>query len=554
MKNIIPSIFVLLTVATAGFTQEIKDMDSRVTSATVFTNRAMVVREAAVNLSAGLQQLSFSGLTPDFLDESVRVSGAGSTDVKIVDVKVETEYTAHFRQLETKLLQQELDSLEFEMQALTDQLAVLTTKKEFIGSLKAESPKEINREILTGKPSVQDWQSMLIFFDNNLGDIYKAIRGIGPKQIKLGNEIRAVKEKLADKRQSSGRRYKNIIVSVEAQYAGRLNLQASYIVQNASWYPIYDARVDSDLKKMQLIYYGMVRQNTGEDWNNVNVILSTASPMTSRSVPELEPRFVDIFRPEAQRAVPRTEINLDELGPPAPGEERLQVSVMKSSSVAADQAASYATALVRTSQLAAVFDIPTHNDIPGDNDAHKVTIAIQPFDTQFEYTTIPKALDKVFLTGKTVNTAEFPLLPGEVNVFVDNDFFNKSTLNTIVPTDTFRLALGVDDAINVERKLVNKFTESTGLLGGKAKVTYEYEIIITNNKKSQEVVTVLDQLPISRNEKIKVQLLAPEEKAVKPDLYNRLKWTLRLQPGAKVTLPLKYQVEYPSGEKITGME
>ena len=57
MKKIIPTILVILTVANVGYS---KNIDSRVTSATVFTNRAMVQREAAVNLSAGLQQLSFS--------------------------------------------------------------------------------------------------------------------------------------------------------------------------------------------------------------------------------------------------------------------------------------------------------------------------------------------------------------------------------------------------------------------------------------------------------------------------------------------------------------
>ncbi len=549
MKKTIVTILVLLGLISTGLPQEIKTLDSRVTSATVFTNRAMVVREATVNLSPGLQQLSMSNLTQDLLDESVRISGKGTADVKIVDVKVETEYTAEIQQLETKLLQQRLDSLQLEMQALTDQQAVLTTKKEFIESLKAESPKEINRDILTGKPSVQDWQNMLTFFDKNLAELYKGLRDIGPNQIKLGNEIRAVKDKLSAMRNSTGRRYKNIIVSVEAQNAGRLNLQASYIVQNASWYPIYDARVDSDSKKMQLVYYGMVRQNTGEDWNNVNLVLSTASPLVTRSVPELDPWFVDIYRPEPPRAEQRS-MRMKAAAAPAPPQEGIDKEEERD--VILDVSSSMA--VVRTDQLAAVFDIPTRNDIPDDNIYHKVTITIQPFDTQFEYTTVPKALEQAFLTGKTVNTSEFPLLPGQVNVFFENDFVNKSSLNTIVPTDTFRLALGVDDAIKVERKLVNKFTESTGLLGGKAKVTWEYEIILTNNKKSEEIITVVDQLPISRNEKIKVQLLAPEEKSVKIDLYNRIKWTLRLLPGAKVTLPLKYQVEYPSGEKITGME
>jgi len=446
-------VLLALLITTISFAEAI-NLDSRVTSATVFTSRAMVQREAQINLPAGRSQLCFSNLTPDFLDESVRISGQGTVEVKILDVKVETEYTAEIQQQETRRLQQKLDSLQWTSQAHNDQLAVLNTKKEFLESLKAEAPKENNRAILTGKLSIQEWQTMLTFLENNLGDLYKDQRIIGKKQALLQNEIKALQKKIDESRNSGQRRYKKILVTVETEKTGRLTLNATYITQNVGWYPLYDARVSSEDKAMQLFYYGMIRQNTGEDWKNINLVLSTANPVAFTNIPDLDPWFIDFLRAARQKGSGYTEVHLNELSPPPPAEDN--DVVMAERAIKAMPAAP-PQAIVRTGQLAAVFDIPVNSDIPGDNVYHKVTIGVLPLVAQFEYAVVAKQVDKAFLTGKVVNTSEYPLLPGEVSVFFANDFVNKSSVNTVVPTDTFRLALGVDDAIKVERKLVNRF-------------------------------------------------------------------------------------------------
>ncbi|HPG38621.1 MAG TPA: mucoidy inhibitor MuiA family protein [bacterium] len=551
MRKIFIVLFAML-MTTAGMAAEIITLDSRVTSATVFTSRAMVQREAHINLTAGRAQLCFSNLTPDFLDESVRISGQGTAEVKILDVKVETEYTADVQNQKINRLLAMHDSLQWENQAFVDQLAVLKTKKEFLESLKAEAPKESNQGILSGKLSIQEWQTMLGFLEKNLGDIFKEQRKVQSKQGLLANEINALERKLEETKTSSNRKYKKILVTVETLKSGRLTLQATYNVNNAGWYPMYDARVNSNDKSMQLTYYGMIRQNTGEDWKNVNLVLSTANPAVFTEIPEMSPWFLDIYR-ESRRNESKS-MRFEAQAAPAPAMEQDSFGGGQAVTVVSEKQVLLDEARVIGGEIGAVFEIPTSNDIPGDNIDHKVTIAVLPFTSRFEYTVVSKQVNKAFLTGKVINTSDYPLLPGEVNVFFVNDFVNKSTIYFVAPTDTFRLALGVDDAIKVERKLVNRFRESKGLLGGKAKVTSEYEIIITNNKRSAETITVQDQYPISRNEKIKVELLAPDEKAVTIDLYNRIKWIVILQPGGKVTLPLKYQVEYPDGENIIGLE
>ncbi len=209
---------------------------------------------------------------------------------------------------------------------------------------------------------------------------------------------------------------------------------------------------------------------------------------------------------------------------------------------------------VYAKELSTVFELPTKNSIPSDNSPHKVTIAIDDLSIEFEYNAIPKILPKVYLKGKVINNKAYPLLEGQINVFVDNDFVNRTYLNTIVPTDTLELALGIDESIRAEKILINKFTESKGMFGGKQKITYEYEIRVTNNRQTEEVIWLYDQLPIPMNENIKVELIEPQKEKEELGNEQKLEWQLKLKPGEKKIIPLKYQVEFPKNQPVYGLE
>jgi len=85
-------------------------------------------------------------------------------------------------------------------------------------------------------------------------------------------------------------------------------------------------------------------------------------------------------------------------------------------------------------------------------------------------------------------------------------------------------------------------------------ITYDYEIKITNNRKTAEDISILDQLPISRNEKIKTELLIPKDLAEKLNDKKELKWDLKLNPGETKIIPLKFTIEFPNNINVYGLE
>ncbi len=631
-------------------------VDSKVVEATIFKNRALITREGEINLPKGKSEIVFSNLPVDLQNESVRVSAEGNGVVKILDVKVEQRFTTEVQQEDIKVLERRVDSINQLIQIATDEMNILDSKKDFIESLKTQSARYMNEKMLLQVNSTKEWSDILKFVDQNLEEIYKGLREQTRKKAFYKQQINAINTEINESKGKKSKNYKEVIVTLETESKGNVKFQPSYLVQSAGWYPLYDARITMDTKSCELDYFGMVHQSTGEDWKDISLTLSTAEPMSIKSLPELDRWFVDTkplpvkrnYDNDYQPVSSNYQLTYDQnwglpsgigsvagyvidknTGEPLVGANvvidgtnlgsatdangkflitnvnqgshslrasnigyqgaryNLQVReknvanvtiLLEAASISAsevvvtserpiiqksntnsvritsngDEEIQYTN--VHANELSTSFEIPTKSSIPSDNSQHKVTISIKSLPVEFAYTSIPKITPSVYLKGKIINKNDYPLLEGDISIFVDNEFINKTYLNTIVPTDTLSLALGVDDRIQIKKVLINKFNESKGLLGGSRQITYDYEIQITNNRKTEESILVYDQLPIAMNEDIKVELLEPKKE--KDELGNdkKLEWTVNLKPGEKKIIPLKYLVEFPNKLNVYGLE
>jgi uncharacterized protein (TIGR02231 family) len=332
-------------------------------------------------------------------------------------------------------------------------------------------------------------------------------------------------------------------------------------VPGASWSPSYDARVLSSERAVALGYFGIVRQNTGEEWKDVALTLSTARPGLGGAAPVLSVWNLDLYNPvAAQEYARRDELkkmkSMREANAPAlAGAVNMQTLTSNADGGALDlKDAEMAAATIEAGATSASFKIATTASVPSDNSPQKVPITSAKLNANPEYLTVPKRQTTAFLTTKVVNTSDFPLLAGAMNVFLDGTFVATSSLRTVMSGEKFDLALGADEGISVKHKRVQKFTEDTGLTNSGKRITYEYLLTIQNNKKTAERVIVADQVPLSRNEKIGVKLLSPDAKEAKPTDEGTLKWTLDLKPGEKRELTVKFAVEFDNSVNVAGLE
>jgi len=532
-------------------------VDSHISAVTVYQDRAVVTRTASVQLSGGTTELVFANLPQSLNEQSLQVRGQGSAAATILDVSAKQTFVDYTPDARVKELEDQLKGLGKQTRALDDRATLLNAQSSTLDRMEAALFAPPAKDV--PRPDLNQFTASLAYLSEQKGKIVTDRATLDEQREELQNKISTVQNQLNQLRGAGGKAFKTVTVRVAAASAGSLDVALSYTVPGASWVPNYDARLASAERTVQLDYFGLVRQATGEDWKDVMLTLSTARPALGGAAPVLNVWNLDIFRNDVV-TLSAFEVSSDKrtrkamAAPAAVNMQTMTTNIGGAAEADELKDASYTSATIESGATSASFKIAVSSNVPSDNSPQKVPITSASLKATPEYLTVPKRQAAAFLTSKVVNSSDFPFLAGAMNVFLDGTFVATSSLRTVMSGEKFDLALGVDDGISIKHKRVNKFTEDTGLTNSGKRITYEYLITVQNNKKTSERVIVADQVPLSRNEKIVVKLLSPDAKDVKPTDEGTLKWSLDLKPGEKRELTVKFTVEYANDVNVTGLE
>ncbi len=565
-------------VSTTAFASPIP-ANSAITAATVYADRAVATRTATIDLPAGQSELTFDGLPAALSDQSLQVSGHGVA-ATILDVNARIVYTEKTADPRVLAAEADLNALQHQDRILKDKAAALDQQRALLAKIETAVTQPPAKDATAPRPGFDDWQKLLTFSSENSARLTADRQTLDNDREALALKITAAQARLDELRgsQTGPRATKTVTVRVSAPQAGSLDVSLAYAVNGASWTPAYDARLRTAERAVALTYFGVVRNATGEDWKDVALTLSTARPNLGGGAPELYPWIVDVLRPvvyekaedsfsSLSRKQKRPDPSSTLLGPSG-GMQAFSNSVALADAPVIEDS-SVALATVDTAATSASFKIPTAATILSDNTPQKVGIASVTLAAKLQYQATPKQLETAFLGAYVTNTTDYPLLAGAVSTFLDDTFVATSRLKTVMPTEKFDLALGADEGIAVQRKLVSRFTEDTGFTTKSKRVTYEFLLTLANHKRTAERIVFKDAIPVSRDEKITVKLLVPaerdllkpEEAASQPpkpgvsrDTDGKLLWRLDLKPGEKLEIPLKFSIEYPVDLPVTGVE
>lgn len=537
---------------------------STITAVTVYADRAVVTRNAGLELTAGEApvELTFEQLPTSLLDASLQVAGHGTAGVTILDVTPRTAFIDFTPNPRVKALEDELRALAKDRRSLDDRGEVLKSQESSLSRLEVAATAAPTKDTAP-RLTVEESTKLLAFWEQYRAKNVAERHTLDILLEELGAKVEAAQNQLNQLRGTTGRSFKTVTVRVTVATPGHLDLALSYTVPGASWTPSYDARVNSNDKSIALNYYGIVRQSTGEDWKDITLTLSTARPGLGGAAPTLQPWGLEVFEARPLRPAPSATMlgasaGMIEIGGRSVNNNKLKFGPEqnKDSDVIEPQPfqLTAATATVESGTTSATFKVATPATIPSDNAQQKIPVTSAALAAELEYLTTPKLQPTAFLTAKVSNSSDYPLLSGALNVFLDGTFVATSALRTVMPGEKFDLALGADEGVSVKHKRVNRFTEDTGLTNSGKRITYEYLLTIQNNKKTAAHVIVSDQVPVSRNEKIVVKQLAPDAKEIKPTNEGALKWTLDLKPAEKRELTVKFSIDYPNDVRVSGIE
>jgi uncharacterized protein (TIGR02231 family) len=537
MEKLVVVCSALLLLAAGVLPMEI---ETEITDVTVYPNLARIVRMGTVALEPGENELEISRLPATLVNESVHMR-VQPANLELSNIQVEEFFLAKPGEQRVLQLENQLDELAVEDREHENQIKILQSKEKLLLSIQAETSHRASETVYSGPADVSNWDKALVFTGDRLEEIYASILSHEIERKELAAMKQVLEKQLSELSGQRARVEKWVTCIVFADRAVEVEMTLSYLIRNVSWIPLYELRTLSADKQVDILYSAEVEQKTGEDWNDVNLTLSTATPHRGARMPEMSPWDIGLLdlRSEA-RGVLKME------GAPAPlataAEEPEEDYTIVSGAIA------------ETKGVSTSFRIRKKSDILTGEDPCKVTILRKTFAAELSHAAVPKLQESAFLTGTTINDTSFPLLGGQAQVYVDGDFVGNTVLENIAPGESFDLSLGIDEGIRVKHELVQKIKHPAGILGKNARTDYVFKITVENYKSDAVVCKIIDQVPRSQHALLAVRdvELIPE-----PGEWNRetgqLTWLLALEPAQTREISISFVVSYPGGTQPFGL-
>ncbi|GAA4451588.1 DUF4139 domain-containing protein [Phytohabitans houttuyneae] len=532
-------------------------LDAPIVAVTVYPDRARVTRRGKLRLPAGPGTVHIGPLPLGLHRDSVRVGGHGPATVLGVDVVV--HHQARATDATVAEVEEARRAVTAELAELADADAVEAQRADFLSTLAQRAGSTYARAVAAGE---SDPAAVAGFADS----IAEQLTAGKARQRDLARRA----EEARDRKAALDRRYKELVgrrgpdqlvaavglqVSAGGAAAEDVELELSYVVDGAGWESTYDVRLADD--RLAVTWFGLVTQHTGEDWPECELVLSTARPATTTTVPDLDPWYLDRIRPlPVARAVAATRSRemMRAGGPPIPPPAPAAAAAgYAADSVAPDEMLllEESTGVVEQGVAAATYRPEHAVAVPADGTAHRATVAVLDLGAELDYVTAPASSPDAHLRATAVNSSAHTLLPGPASVFHGADFVGTTRLETWAPGEEVELALGLDDRIRVERKLTRR-TATKAALGSTRRREVEYRTTVANHTPRPAKVTVLDQIPVSRDEGITVRAFKVDPNPVDRTDLGVLSWKLELAPGETKEVHMGLRVELARGVEMSG--
>lgn len=566
-----------------------------VESVTVYRGQALVTRLVDIPGAAGLRELVITDLPEQVLPASLYAESVHDLEVRSV----------LFRQRPvTQDVREEVRALDAQIREITDKIAanaqatgLLGERKALLDKLEAFTAPTANVELTKGVLNPVTLKDMA-------GYLIDQRKTISDDDLKLRLEKRDLEEQLVlvqrQREQVAGKSARTarealVFINLEKPN-GQLRLR--YLVNQASWTPSYAARAGEDRAVVSMEYYASIQQMSGEDWKDVAMTLSTATPSLVAKAPSLEPLHLQLATIEAQHAAnigqaeysqtreklaqSKSSLNAQrgQVQQPAAGKADIGQNLLDLNFDASLNAVACQEQVLEwasqgnmrktqekparpdaTESISVTYQVAGRTSLPSRSDRQLIQIATLPMSGEFYKRAVPLLTDSVYEEALVANSTSMVLLAGPVSTYLAGEFVGHGEIPTVAIGERFSLGFGVDSSLRVDRELLEK-TES--LQGGNRIVDLTYRLIVENFGSKPATVRLLDRKPVSNGSEVRSTLASSTPKPSEDPVYLQtdfkkgiLRWDVQVPPQAfatsAVTVEFQLRLEYDKQMSITGM-
>ncbi len=524
---------------------------SKVSNVTVFPGSAQITRTSTFSAGSGINEIVFENVSVYLNTSSIQAKGKGNftiLDVKFRYKQPELVLPAQNGELPPKIVR-EISLLEDSLAYLNFDLSDITTQ---IDAYNLEKSILLNNQLVKGNggDTITELKATMEYFRLRINDINSQVQKLRKQEFVMRKNYNRMNLRLNDLKaynqqqnpvQPAKSPIPQIVVVVSCDAAVNGNIEISYMVNNAGWSPSYDLKTTGIDQPVQLIYKADVWQNTGEDWENSKLRLSTITPSDNNVKPVLPVFYLNYYNYTTTTSTGGS-INKKD----ACAEKTNAPSLGSAYEVDAGYAYDYTSAIQTMTNVE--FDIKLPYSVPSDGQVHIIPIQNETIPTTYVYHIVPKLESQAFLVAKLTDWQKLDLLPGNANIYFDGTFVGETQINPATLSDTLELALGRDRSLQIQRKQTKNETLNK-LVGNTATKTITYEISVKNTKMVKTDIVLQDNIPLSLVEEIKVNL-TDKGKANHSESTGLLQWNDKLAAGETKKYSYTYTVEYDKSKPI----
>ena len=550
------TVFIALSFSTIATAVEDVKVESQVTDVTLYRNQAMVTRTLSVDGENGAREVVVTDLPENISPDSLFAEGGENIEVRAVQFR--TRAAGQSPREEVRELQTQLRDVQQKIQLVVKKTGLLQKRTAYLDKLETFSAKTATDDLNRGVLNTESLEKLTLFSFDQRNTIVE-------EQVKLENEAHELQQeqelltrKLNEITNGTSRTVREAVLYIQKQGAGKQSIHLSYLVNSCGWSPSYTVRAEGDAKTAKVEYNGLIQQMSGEDWKNVNLTLSTASPALSAAGPGLAPFQVTLraVTPQpANQSIQQLGLSSSQMagrkGKSADVKAMLarQRDAIISNQNAISLADNFKTSwglngtintfacaelvsdkpalmsmkdqmIDATQQPSFDYELKSVVTLPSRNNQQIVRILQTELPSEFYHVATPILTSYVYREAELNNDSQTDLLAGPITVYLDERFVGRGEIPTVARGQQFIVGFGADSQLRTRRELVDK---TNGINGGNRETKLTYRLVIESYKETETEIRVVDRIPTTNNkDNLRVTTLPMESELSQDEVYTRI--------------------------------
>lgn len=515
-------------------------VQTHIDQVTVYREGAIVTRTGSASLPQGVHRLIVRGLPAGIEAKSLRVA-LDSPSVRLGGIEIARINEGKLVSDAERELARRIEDKNDERVVLQDEISTAQVQLKLLTSLADNPAGSPTRATVDGA----NLAAVLTTMSTSAAAAYKRVRVANLQLRALDREIEKLKADLG-KVATRSRQSTEVRAAFEATAAAPSTVTVSYLVGEAGWEWIYEARLDTTKSRISLERQGEVHQGSGEDWNDAELTLTTAQPSTDAATPLLGSLFLDLAQPPARLREVVTATRTAAMAPaPAP---------MEAVAASVDVTARRRTrATVSATGYVTEYRIPARVTLLADRQPRVFPIADEGFSVDLLARVVPSVSRAAHLEARFKYERDTPIEAGTMQLYRDGAFVGEAQTGAFLPGAEVRMPFGADERVRVSVREEAASSAERGVFTREIVKETRQRFEITSFHSSAIAVEVVDRIPVSRHSDVHVDILKGATEPTTKDLDGKagvMLWRLDAEPQKLNAIRNFYSVRYPGDRRL----